>query len=66
MKKSTKTPIKKNSTSPRRLNELEKYLKYFFSLFTKEEKALWVEENADLLEILNKKERKDKFNEDVN
>jgi len=61
-----KTPTKKNSTSPRQLNELEKYLKYFFSLFTKEEKALWVEENADLLEILNKKERKDKFNEDIN
>ena len=61
-----KTPTKKNSTSPRQLNELEKYLKYFFSLFTKEEKALWVEENADLLEILDKKERKDKFNEDIN
>jgi len=60
-----KTPTKKNSTSPRQFNELEKYLKYFFSLFTKEEKALWVEENADLLEILNKKERKDKFNEDI-
>ena len=61
-----KTPTKKNSTSPWQFNELEKYLKYFFSLFTKEEKALWVEENADLLEILNKKERKDKFNEDIN
>ena len=64
--RSMKTPTKKNSTSPRQLNELEKYLKYFFSLFTKEEKALWVEENADLLEILDKKERKDKFNEDIN
>ena len=47
-----KTQTKKNSTSPKQLNELEKYLKYFFSLFTKEEIALWANENADLLEIL--------------
>ena len=41
----------------KKYKELEKYLKYWFSLFTKEEKTAWVEDNIDLLEILdNKKE----------
>ncbi len=43
--------------SEQKYKELEKYLKYWFSLFTKEEKTAWVEDNIDLLEILdNKKE----------
>ena len=40
--------------------ELEKYLRYWFSLFTTEEKKDWVENNSDLLEILNEKEKRDK------
>jgi len=41
--------------SEQKYKELEKYLKYWFSLFTKEEKKAWVEDNIDLLEILNNK-----------
>lgn len=41
--------------SEQKYKELEKYLKYWFSLFTKEEKKAWVEDNIDLLEILDNK-----------
>jgi hypothetical protein len=41
--------------------ELDKYLKHWFGMFTKEEKKDWVDNNTDLLNILNKKEKKDKY-----
>jgi hypothetical protein len=37
--------------------ELDKYLKHWFGMFTTEEKKDWVDNNTDLLEILETKEK---------
>ena len=37
--------------------ELDRYLKYFFSQFTKEEKKRWVDDNIDLLKLLSSEEK---------
>ena len=44
-----------HSNTEKKYKELDKYLRYWFSQFTKEEKKDWVNKNIDLLEILNKK-----------